>query len=433
VIRIAALVARLWPRVAAYLGLLTLGREGEAYRRPIFLMAICLAFGVFFASLAASAEVWLVDRWQHAVGADLVLKLDVGYGDLGAPEDATAVTGAAWLPISDYEAIEGVTHAARVAAYTAKVSGGVREAGRGVAGFRLLGVDPADFGRVAYFRQDYASFSLGDLLNRLTARPDGLLLPAELAERLCLGLGDRVVLDVQVTGDVVQPVPFALVGTFDHFPTMVDALTRVAVVNLSYLETETGGPRLYDVWLRLAPAADTESILSGVRRLGVKPLPLSDLRDHLRREEGRLERAGLYGMLSVCFLAGALFAGLGLLVHSYAALTGQSLRFAVWQAMGLHRAELMAAVSVEYLLVLGYGMASGLGVGLAAALIYVPLYRLIEGEGPPVPPFLPVVDWRGAGILAALMALYLAGIEVLIVTRLARTKVFEALRMGEKA
>lgn len=419
--RLLAPIARRWPTPSGYLGGLMLAREGNGYRAPLFLMALCLGLGIFAASLASSAERWLQDHWRYVVGADLVIGIAQD-----TAEDKEAALRAAWLPIGDYARLPGVQHAARVGSYyPTRLLGGER-----MAPLRLLGVDHRGFAAVVYFRDDYASLPLGELMNRLGSSYDGLLLPTEVVARAQLDVGDRVLLEISLDPQTEVTLPFVLVGSYKHLATMMDTLSRVAVANLDYVQEGTGGPRPYDVWLRLEADAAPEAILEGVWRLGVTPLVRGDLRSHLARAAESLERAGLYGMLSLSFMAAALCAGVGLLLHGHMVLASRQLRYAVWQAMGLHRAEVIATVALETLWVVIGGLIAGLGVGILAARIYGPLYRLIEGEGPPMPPFVARVDWLDASLLLLVMALYLVLLQGVILWRLQRLRIFEALRMG---
>jgi predicted lysophospholipase L1 biosynthesis ABC-type transport system permease subunit len=204
------------------------------------------------------------------------------------------------------------------------------------------------------------------------------------------------------------------------------------VANQEYLEAETGQVWLCDIWLRLEPRADVDKVLQGVRRLGVLPSVVGDLGAGLQREAGRLERAGMYGLLTISYVAGLLLAGLGLLVHSMASIERLKLRVAVWQAIGLYRGQVLRIVSVQYALLVGHGLVSGVAIGLAALYLYAPLYRLIQGAGEPVPPFLPLVDWPSTVVVAAGMGLCLLGIQASVTVGIARSRMSEALRTGPR-
>ena len=419
-----------------FLSLISLGREGGQYRTPVYLLVLCLGTGVLFASLAKSADTWLVDRWQYEYGADLTFKprdfppdtspiLQLSPSQASTGQEMEEIR-ALQVPLSEYERIEGVRKAARVAQYRATI------AAQRIPNLFLLAVDRLDFPQVCYYRADYSALSLGELMNRLGSKPDGVLLPSFIADRLQLHEGDQLPIQFRIGTDTSAPVQFTLVGTFDYFPTMLSEQRPVIIANLDYIQMETGGNLIWDIWLRLEPGADGERILQDITHMGVTPLSSKILAPKIRREQERLERVGIFGMLSICFLASAFLVGAGLVVYSLASLLGRGFRFAVWQALGLSRPEVFRVVSLEHLLMLLYGIVSGTACGLLAAHLYGPYFRITENAQVPVPPFISLIDWQRTlwMILAVGSALILMQGGVLI--HVARMRVFEILRLGTR-
>ena len=417
-------IAGLLPSTVAYLGVVGQAREGGQNRLPVYMLTLCLGTGVFYASLARSADAWLVDQRRYQVGADLAFGLEVDRNTLGVAGKVPLDSRAALLPISDYEAIEGVARATAITELEALVV-----ADRRLARVRLLGVDRVDLADVAYSRADFGGDSLGDLMNRLGGTLEGVLVPTELVETLQLREGDDLALELFVGRDT-ESVDLKVVGSFEHFATMYPRDALVLLCNRSYLQREAGGALPYDVWMRLDPTTAGADVLGQVMRLGVTPLLSGDLRAMLSRDRMRLERVGVFGMLSVCFLASALLSGLGLLIHNAALMASRSLRFAMWRAMGMRRGEIVAVVSIEYIVALVYGLFAGICIGVVAARLYVPFVPITDMPAHPVPPFIPLVDWRDAIALAMTMGVILLLLEGAIIWRAMRVRIFEALRMG---
>lgn len=416
------LIGRWLPSVTGYLGFLSLGREGGQYRTPTYLLVLCLSLGVFYASLARSADIWLVDRLQYQVGADITFEPGVN--------EETGLTQAdmAWLlPASEYMKIDGVSEATRVGQYTARVPG----IGSQSARVRLLGVERLYFPQVAYYREDFSDRPLGELMNVLATRSDGLLVPKEAAELLDLEPGDKVTLEVLIQG-IWRPLDFEMIGTFSYWPTVYPQEVPAVVANLDYLQVQTGGEFPHNIWLRTDADADSEKVLRAAETLGIVPLKPADLRSLLTADKEKLERVGLFGLFSISFVAAAILAGSGLLIYNSASMSGQAYRFAVLQAMGLKRQQVISVVSIEYVVTLLYGMIVGAALGVVGATLYVPFFPLSEGPTLPVPPFIPFVDWDATTWMAASMALALVVVEAVILVRLVRTKVFEALRLGTR-
>lgn len=269
-------------------------------------------------------------------------------------------------------------------------------------------------------------------MNRLGATPDGILIPSSFTSMLQVGEGDTIRLNFSLDGNSWHPFEFVIVGTFDYFPTMYEEKAPVMIANLDYLQTRTGGALPYGIWLRLEPDADVERVLKDVTRVAGAPSDPKNLNELLVEDQNRLERVGVFGMLSVCFLAGALLSGLGLLVYSFASLARRSLGFAILQAIGMKRHEIMRVVSVEYLITLLFGLIAGEVLGVMAALLYVPFFPITDRPGVPVPPFTPYVDWEKAIWIAIALGVTLVVVEAVILIRMARTRVFEILRLGTR-
>ena len=413
-----------------YVGATNLGREGRQYRTPIYLMALCLTLGIFYASVAKSADRWLVDRRRYEIGADLTFR--EGVGDLLTTDPTTDLPDEAsgspretspGLPVSEYETIEGVVEATRVGEFKGTVRLGKNYT------VRIMAIDRTSFPRVAYYRQDFARHSLDEMMDRLGIRSDGILVPAQLAEQEGLDVGDNMGINVLVAQDRYRLYDFSVVDVFDHFPTVSDDELTV-VANAPYLDPEAGSTFLNGVWMRLAPGAQGQKILGEIVELGVDTNRTHDLDATILRDQQRLERVGIFGLLSICFLAGALLSGISLLVYNFAAMVSRSFRFAVLRAVGMTREEVMGTVSIEYMATLAYGVVAGTLLGLAASFLYVPLFPLTDAPEVPIPPFIPLMDWQSTAWMAAVMALTLILIEGIILIRIGRQRLFEVLRLG---
>lgn len=424
-----ALIGKMTPSIVGHLGCINLAREGGQYRTPIYMLVLCLSFGVLYASIARTADVWLTDRRRYEVGSDLTFRFSRDTEDadsFGGPGDEALDLGnPSLIPISDYQKIDGVLDAMPVGEYV-----GATPIGRTLPYVRLLGIDRLAFPRVAYCRSDFSSRSLGELMNALGAQPDGILLPADVAAQSQLGLGESFRLNLLVDEETRHPFQFVIVGTFDYFPTMFEDEAPVFVANLDYLQMGTAGMLPHGIWMRLAPEADSEQVLGDVKRLHVGPTRVRALREILADDHARLERVGLFGMLSICFLVGALLSSLGLLAYNAASMVRRSLRFAILQAMGMTRNEIIRVVFVEYVVTLLYSVLAGAALGVISARLFVPFFPLTETKGIPIPPYVPLIDSERAFWMALVMAFGLAVIESVVLVRLMRARVFETLRLG---
>ena len=324
------------------------------------------------------------------------------------------------------EGVPGVEAAMPVGEYKASIV-----AGDSYIPGRLLAIDRSRFPRIAYYRPDYSAQPLGELMNRLAATDDGMLVPASIAEGVHLSAGDRLRVNVVIEEQEQHTFEFALVGTFDYFPTMFPGQGAVFVANLDYLQLETSGLVAYGVWVRAAPGADVAEIKRAIiSRSGATLEPVGDLPTALAEDGARLERVGLFGMLTISFVAGALLAAAGFAVHVSAAMRKRGVRFAVLQALGVSRGQVLGTLFLEYAVALAYGLLAGSGLGALGARLYVPFYQIVETRDAPVPPYFVLIDGRRGLELAGLVAVALIVAQGMALLRLLQSHLFETLRLG---
>lgn len=376
--------------------------------------------GVFYASLAQSADAWLVERSQYQVGADLTFEQAV-YKD----DTRTSTTPrATWLPLNVYESIPGVARATRVGVFSASIP-----AMRDLPKLRLVAVDRLSFPDVAHFRHDLASRPLGELMNQLGRVDRAILLPTKIAGRLQVKEGDELPVGLYL-GEEWYEFRYTVVGTFDHFPTMLDDKTDLVVVtSMGFLQRELGSFP-HNIWLRLDSGAESAPVLAAIEGLGVIPQAAGDLPKLLADDQQRPERVGIYGMLTVSFLAGGLLAAATLLLQSAASVRQRAHQFALLRAIGMRASEITFLALIEYLVTVLFGMVTGTGIGIVCADLYVRYFPLAMDGQPQRPPFLSLTDWSAALWLAVSMSGLLVVLGALAAWAANRTRMFEALRLG---
>ena len=340
----------------------------------------------------------------------------------------------------EYEKIPGVVAAMPVGDYTARIPSGPTTRSWAFSyqrvdenAVRLLAIDRLKFPQIAYFRTDYASRPIGELMNRLGEQMNGVLVSSRFAQERQISRGDLIRLSVNIDREVSRLFEFVVVGTFDYFPTMFEDQAPLLVANLQYLQMETASMFDFGIWMQLAQGTSSADVLEQLhQRTEISTKYIRDLRTVLAEDGDKLERVGIFGMLSVCFLAGALLAAMSLFVQSAASMRGRSLRFAILQAIGVGRGSLIAGLSIEYLMTLLYSVLAGLALGIVSARLYVPFFQLTDKAEIPVPPYLPLIDWQRSLWMAATLAIALLLVEAAVVIGLSRSRLFETLRLGAR-
>jgi putative ABC transport system permease protein len=401
-----------------------LSRQSAEYINPLLLIIVALGVGVYTLSMAASLDQWLLDRMYYRVGADVSVEPLPPFRGDGAPPPV----GGGWIPLPDeFAALADVDNAARLGDYRARLS---FPGGAGMRG-RFLAVDRLRFPQVAWFRQDFADESLGGLMNRLALVPDGILVSKELLEQTHMQVGDLVKITISAGGGMVFTSPFTVAGTYEYFPTVYEDEQFAVIGNMGFLSNLMGTALPHNLWLQVNQAADRKAVMKAVWSLGIGTGQVDDARALIEEQQAGMERVGVFGTLSVGFIAAVAMAAIGLMLYTYASLRDRLYRFAVLRAMGLKRSQVVGQVILEYALLTAFGAAVGALIGMAASELFVPFFKVTGEQGVPLPPLIPTVATDQVQQLVFAFVGIVVLLQVPVVARALSWRNFRRLRGGE--
>ena len=374
--------------------------------------------GVYTLSMAASLDQWTIDRMYYQTGADytFVPQVDI---------NGTTPADGSWIPFpEDFLKVKGIQAAARVGEFDMIVNPGT---GKDIRG-RFLAIDRTGFPSAAWFRPDFAYESLGAMMNRLALSEQSILVPLDFLEKYNFSVGDTVPMAVDVDNLARLTAEYTIVGTYNYFPTS-DEKEVTIIGNLDALSTLTGLTIAHGIWLKLDPLADTQALAKNITsQLGVHSGQIKDTRAMIAEEQGRMERVGIFGTLSIGFLAAAVMAILGLLVYSYASLQERAYRLAVLNAVGLSKRQIMAQVILEYSFLALFGAFAGAFIGLAAAELFVPFFRYTGESGISLPPLIPIIAGSQLYQLTIIFGLTILIVEVVSMAVILHRRLIQILK-----
>jgi putative ABC transport system permease protein len=427
-----AWLAQWLPGATPLLTLRQLARSAGQYTGPLLLLMLTVSLAIFSASMAVTLDNHLHDQVYYQVGADLNLaelgesveeQETPGQPSSGAPE------GPRWLflPVSEHLEVPGVQAAARVGEFS-----GVTNIGGRQQNGRLLGVDRLELSQVAFFRADFADESLGGLMNRLAVNQTNLLVSRDFMNRNALQVGDPLRLTVGTSGEFSQ-IEFTVAGAVDLFPNHYPQDGPLFVGNLEYIFENLGGMFPYNVWLATDPAVPSEAIISGVRQRGLTVVTAADARQRILQQQSRPERQGVFGLLSVGFLAAAVLTVLGFLVYAVVSFQRRFIELGMLRAVGLSVWQMAAFLAGEQAILILTGMGLGAGLGVWAGHIFIPFLQVGEGRAALTPPFIVQIAWERMGIIFGIFGVMFVTAVLVLIILLLRMRLFEAVKLGETA
>ncbi len=413
-----------------------LARTPSFYNTPLILLILTLSLSAFTASLADTLDQHLYDKTYYQAGANLrfldrgqgadtsLTSFLEGSGDAEGAGDAES-EGPRWLflPVTEYLNSPGVEAVTRVARYpaVANMSGG-RFAGV------FMGVERAALPSIAFWRKDFASESLGGLMNGLAVERGGVLAPRDFLAENVLRVGDTIRIEV-VTYGQRTPVDLKVVGSFDYFPTWYPSEGPLFVGDVDYLFEQAGQQYPYEVWMDLAPETDITALVEDELNLYTYDWFAPQLQ--IIAEQELPERQGLFGLLSVGFGSAAVLTVVGFLLYALFSFRRRFIEFGVLRAVGLSSKQMSAFLGWELALLILIGGALGTLLGGFMSDFFIPFLQIGVDEASRIPPYHVDVAWSAIFRIYVLFGVLFVAALIALIVMLRRMRIFEAVKLGE--
>jgi putative ABC transport system permease protein len=162
--------------------------------------------------------------------------------------------------------------------------------------------------------------------------------------------------------------------------------------------------------------------------MGVEVGKPMDARALIREEQAKTERVGVFGTLSIGFLAAVAMAGMGLLLYSYASLRERLYSLTVLRAIGLNLRQVVIQVTMEYTVLTVCGATIGALVGVAASRFFAPFFTVTGEAGTPLPPLIPVIARQDVAYLVIAFVVAMVVLGVIVIARAFSRRHFDLLR-----
>ena len=411
-------------------GLLIVTRQLErspgAYYLPLILLICTISLGVYTASFARTIDRYLYEQQYYRVSADLSVRVFSQAPGGGMPGGGGSDAPPAYMHISEFTAMPHIINATRIGEYsaTARLTSGSVDG-------RFVGVDRADLGPVLFWRGDFAPIRLGYLTNALALQADAVLVSREFMRGRALDIGDLLEVDVRSGGDVFK-INLQIVGALDYFPRWYPEKDGALFVgNLEYLFEQARIELAHRVIARAEPAFDDRAFQRGLIDRGAAGVLLEEPISRINREQSRPERQGLFGLLSIGFIASSLATMIGFLLYTVFSYQRRYVELGILRAIGLSQTSMIVSVAWELGLLIVMGLALGLGIGLAVSLLYIPYMQFVSSLEGIVPPYVVTMAWTEiAQIVALFLGTFLLIMLILLVI-LRRMRIFQAVKLGE--
>jgi putative ABC transport system permease protein len=367
------------------------GRRTAAINRGLLLVGLLLAFGVNLGIFAATYDQQARIDARLTVGADVV-----------------ATGPAAALRMHRLERrisrVPGVTATSAVDHGYAYVGPDLQD---------TFGIDPATIARATSLRDSYfLGGSARQLLDRLSARRDGILVSRETITDYSLGVGDLLRLRVldRHTGKL-RVAPFHVLGIVQEFPSA--PRDSFMVVNRDYLRSVThdAGPNVIFAKTTADAAAVAGRVRDVTRSEGVL---VKDITSQTAQTVSSITTVDMSGIARIEEAFAVLLAAAAMALFVMLGLAERKHEFATMASIGTSVREIGAFLWSEVAIVLAGGLALAALLGWLLALMLVAMLQHVFDPPPDhlAAPWGFLVGLAGAAILGALIAAGAAAVRL---------------------
>lgn len=438
IVRLVYTIGRRWWSPSLYASYLwVLRSKGGGY--IITFLVITIALGIFNASTARTVNNNESDRITYSDGgADVVMMEKWRNNSMMVEFDDTGSTELVYYEpdFEEYISIPGVTSLTRVL-YDDSAEVSLGASGRSNA-VTLMGIHTKEFAQTARLKDGLLPEHFYDYLNAIAQKSDAVLVSSLFRDKYEYNLGDSIVYR-SADGSSARGVIY---GFVDYWPTYMaekkvknnDGTYRtednlLIVANLGYLQAQWGITP-YQVWLRMEDG-DTSPVYDFIEE---HELTLTEFRDQtadLVAMKNDPSIQGTNGILTVGFVVALVLCTVGFLIYWILAIKNRSLQFGIFRAMGMSMKEIVVMLFNEQFYVSGLSIAIGVGAGVLASKLFVPLVQLayVKSEMP-----LPLeVSLAGSDVVRLLVVvlLVMAVCMAILGTIIRKLKIAQALKLGE--
>jgi len=446
---------RIWSP-ALYSTLLSMVRTKENTQFLALFLIFSIGLGLFYATAARTINKFLEDRVRYEIGADIVLSENwptqtINYR-MSLSEDGSEVVLEQIITTDPFEFIDttapdvitqtqfreppfervmslsGVEDATRV--FTRN---NARVSLRGTSfSAELMGIVPHEFGRVAWFRNGLLPHHINAYLNLMTVDPSAVFLSSSMQEH-GFNIGDHVRIG---WAEQSRSLDGTVYGFLDFWPSINPILsegrgyTDFVVVNLDSLNRQMR-MEPYSVWIRTDGYTSSADLYESINESDIRLATLHDTNQQIITTKNDPLLQGMNGTLTLGFIVTLCITFIGFLIYWILSIRSRLLQFGIFRAMGLSKMKIVSMLLWEQLFVSGSAILAGLGIGLLASRLFVPMLQLIYAPSEQTPPFMITISPSDyAAIFIAIGSMLITGLVVLSVM-IRKLKVDQVLKLGE--
>ncbi|MEA4824501.1 MAG: FtsX-like permease family protein [Clostridiaceae bacterium] len=416
-----------------YASLVQVGRSSGQEQFLMLFIILSVAVGIFNANSARTLNRNIEDKIYYNAGADVIVEpywpnnADDIEEELAVNPNASKVVTYIEPPFEPYENIDGIDHAAKVFTTDTGVARATVATAGSIKQVKIMGIEPSEFGQVAWFRNDLLPYHWYNYLNLMVDAPKAALVSTSLRDQLGLAVGDPI----YITWGSQQAVECTVYAFVDYWPTYdPDRFNGCVVVNLNFIQT-TLAKEPYQVWMKKSDTGTDVQISQSLAdaKIGVEDITYTNQSLIEVKNDPLLQ--GLNGMLTLSFIITMLVTAIGFLIYWTLSIRSRALQFGIFRAMGMSLGRVLGIIISEQVMISVVSIAVGIILGGVTSEMFVPMMQLVYSASQQVPPFEVVMQrsdyYKIYGVIGFILTAGFFALSRII----ASIKIDQALKLGE--
>ena len=447
IVKVIYLLGKGFWKPSMYVTLTQVGRSFKSYHFLMIFLIMTISVGIFSAVSARTISLNEKEKIYYSAGADISLTAqwdtdkssNAGYPAQPSTSMQTIDTiepiqtvQYSEPPFTPYTQLSGVLDAAKV---LKKDNATVGEDGKIIEGVDLMGIEPYDFGKVAWFRSGLLDHHINEYLNLLAEEPSACIISESLNTQYNVRVGDTI--SISYSGK--KEALFTVYGIVDYWPSWnpnknpqnkdKDAPLLI-VTNLKYIQDHiTIEP--YDIWIKLKEGTTSKQFYDSILQKKLNVTNITDVNQKLIDLKNNPFQLAINGVMTLGFLISGVICFFGFLLYWTLSIRSRTLQYGVFRAMGLSTVNLLSMMVWEQILTSGAAIAIGMFTGAFTSRLFSPFFQVCFDAYSQVPPFRVVYYAEDRMKIYIIIGFTLGvGITVLSII-LSRIKIDQAIKLGE--
>lgn len=423
-----------------YATFINMSRTSSSYHFIMIFLSLTISIGIYSGTIARSINTNTDDKIKCSDGTDIVMtskwdstKVEVPVSIAGSSSDEEATTNEEVIqytepPIDQFKSLNGVESLCKVL----ETPVGIKSIDdNGVSDdFSLMAIEPYEFGKTVWSRNDMLSSNINNYLNLLTKYPTGCFITSNAASEYSLKAGDKIT----ISYDRTSACELTIMGVINCWPGYISSESSdegMVVANIDYINNNLN-LKPYDMWIKLKDGCSADTIKKALKEKNLYAAVNTDMSSDLKQSLTNPLRLAINSTMTLGFLISVLICIIGFVIFWMIFINSRILQFGIFRSMGIKTKSIFKTLLLEQIFTSGYAIICGLLIGVATSKLFASFIELALYGGKSSFPFKVIIS--GLDILKIVIILMIMLVVILIALGyfVSKLKIGQAVKLGEE-